>query len=178
MKKTLILFASLILLVFFQSSAIAQRGPAASPTATINQAIGNTEMTIVYSRPSMAGRSLATLAPNGDVWRTGANANTKISFNKDVTIGGKALPAGDYSMYSIPGDSEWTIIINKAKSWGTEYDKSQDVIRFMAKPTKTSNAVETFRIDLTDFDNKAKDKAMLELAWGDVSVKFPVVVKN
>ncbi len=178
MKKVLTLIASIALLAFFQSTALAQRGPAASPTATITQAIGNTEMTIVYSRPSLAGRSFASLAPKGDVWRTGANANTKISFNKDVMIGGKALPAGEYSMYSIPGDNEWTIIINKAKSWGTQYDKSQDALRFTAKPTKTSESVETFRIDLTDFDNKAKDKANLELAWGNVSVKFPIVVKN
>ncbi|OEK03747.1 hypothetical protein BFP97_04570 [Roseivirga sp. 4D4] len=178
MKKTLTLIASLALLVFFQNSALAQRGPAASPTATVKQAIGNTEMTIIYSRPSLAGRSLSSLAPNGKVWRTGANANTKINFNKDVTIGGKALPAGEYSMYSIPGDGEWTIIINKAKSWGTQYDESQDAVRFTAKATTTDGSVETFRIDLTDFDNKAKDKANLELAWGNVSVKFPIVVKN
>ncbi len=178
MKKVLVTLASFALLIFTQSSVMAQRGPAASPTATIKQMIGNTEMQIVYSRPSLAGRSLSSLAPSGKVWRTGANANTKINFNKDVTIGGKSLAAGEYSMYSIPGNNEWTIIINKAKTWGTNYDESQDVVRFTAKATKTSSSVETFRIDLTDFDNKAKDKANLELAWGDVSVKFPIVVKN
>lgn len=178
MKKTLMTLASLTLLIFFQNAALAQRGPASSPTATVKQMIGNTQMDIVYSRPSLAGRSLSKLAPSGKVWRTGANANTKINFNKDVTIGGKALSAGEYSMYTIPGDNEWTIIINKAKSWGTNYDESQDVIRFTAKATKTSNSVETFRIDLADFDKKSKDKANLELAWGNVSVKFPIVVKN
>lgn len=178
MKKTLLVLASLTLLVFFQSNTLAQRGPAASPSATVKQAIGNTEMTIIYSRPSLAGRALSSLAPSGKVWRTGANANTKINFNKDVTIGGKALPAGEYSMYSIPGDGEWTIIINKAKSWGTQYDESQDAVRFTAKAEKSSSSVETFRIDLTDFDNKAKNKANLELAWGNVSVKFPITVTN
>ena len=178
MKKTLISLATLCLLVFFQSTALAQRGPAASPTATIKQMIGNTEMTIIYSRPSLDGRSLSSLAPNGDVWRTGANANTKINFSKDVTIGGKALSAGEYSMYSIPGKDNWTIIINKAKVWGTNYDKSQDVIRFEAKVETTASSVETFRIDMTDFDKNSKDKANLELAWGNVSVKFPIVVKN
>lgn len=178
MKRTLISLATLCLLVFFQSTALAQRGPAASPTATVKQMIGNTEMTIIYSRPSLDGRSLSSLAPNGRVWRTGANANTKINFNKDVTIGGKSLPAGEYSMYSIPGKDNWTIIINKAKSWGTQYDQSQDVIRFDAKVETTTASVETFRIDLADFDKNSKDKANLELAWGNVSVKFPIEVKN
>ena len=81
-------------------------------------------------------------------------------------------------MYSIPGDSEWTIIINKAKSWGTQYDESKDVVRFTAAATKTSASVETFRIDMSDFDKNNKDNANIELAWGNVSVKFPIKVTN
>jgi len=177
MKKGFISLATLLL--FFSVNAVmAQRGPAPSPTVTVTQSIGNTEMTLVYSRPSLDGRSLATLAPKGDVWRTGANANTKISFNKDVTIGGKKLAAGEYSMYSIPGDKEWTIIINKAKVWGTQYDESQDVLRFTAPATETDKTVETFYIMMQDFDKNSKDKATLELAWANTSVKFPIVVNN
>lgn len=157
---------------------MAQRGPAASPTATVIQMVGNTEMEIIYSRPSLDGRKMTDLAPNGKVWRTGANANTKINFNKDVMLGGKSVPAGEYSMYSIPGTSEWTIIINTGKSWGTQYDESKDVVRFTAKATKTSNSVETFRIDLADFDKNSKDSANLEFAWGNVSVEFPIKVTN
>ena len=177
MRKGIISLATL-LLIFVASSAFAQRGPAPSPTVTVTQAIGNTEMTLVYSRPSLDGRSLSTLAPNGKVWRTGANENTKIKFNKDVMIGGKKLAAGEYSLYSIPGDKEWTIIINKAKVWGTQYDESQDVVRFTAAATKTDKTVETFYIMMQDFDKNSKDKATLELAWGDTSVKFPVTVTN
>ena len=177
MKKTLSLLV--VLFVFaIGNSAFAQRGPAAIPTATLLQKVGNTEMVIIYSRPSLDGRDMAKLAPSGKVWRTGANANTKINFDKDVMLGGKAVPAGEYSMYSIPGDSEWTIIINKAKSWGTQYDESKDVVRFTAAATKTSASVETFRIDMSDFDKNNKDNANIELAWGNVSVKFPIKVTN
>ena len=170
---------SIIVLALFctVNNIMAQRGPAPSPTVTITQDIGGTEMTLIYSRPSLAGRSLSTLAPNGDVWRTGANANTKINFNKDVTLGGKSLPAGEYSLYTIPGNGEWTVIINKAKSWGTQYDDSQDVIRFTAEATMLENAVETFSIMMTDFDKDGKKNANIELAWGNASVKFPIVVE-
>ena len=177
MRKGIISFATL-LLFFVATSAFAQRGPAASPTTTVSQAIGNTQMTLVYSRPSLDGRKLNTLAPNGEVWRTGANANTKISFDKEVMIGGKKLAAGEYSMYTIPDADEWTIIINKAKTWGTNYDESQDVMRFKAKATKTDKPVETFYIMMQDFDKNSKDKAMIELAWADTSVKFPIAVTN
>jgi len=177
MKKTLSLIV--VLFVFaVGNTAFAQRGPAASPTATVKQMVGNTEMEIIYSRPSLDGRDMAKLAPADKVWRTGANANTKINFNKDVMLGGESVPAGEYSLYSIPGDSEWTIIINKAKSWGTQYDESQDVVRFTATPEMTSASVETFRIDMTDFDKNSKDSANIELAWGNVSVKFPIKVMN
>ena len=170
---------SIIALALFctVNNTMAQRGPAPSPTVTITQDIGGTEMILIYSRPSLAGRSLSTLAPNGKVWRTGANANTKINFNKDVTLGGKSLPAGEYSLYTIPGNDEWTVIINKAKSWGTQYDEAQDVIRFTAEATMMENAVETFSIMMTDFDKDGKKNANIELAWGNVSVKFPIVVQ-
>lgn len=177
MRKSFISLATLLL--FFSVNAVmAQRGPAASPAVTVTQTIGTTEMKLVYSRPSLDGRSLSTLAPKGDVWRTGANENTKISFNKDVTIGGKKLAAGEYSMYTIPGDSEWTIIINKAKVWGTQYDQSQDVIRFTAKATQTDKSVETFYIMMQDFDKNNKNKANIEMAWANTSVKFPIEVTN
>lgn len=164
-------------LVFSVNMSLAQRGPAASPMVTITQDVGGTEMTLIYSRPSLDGRSLSTLAPNGKVWRTGANANTKINFNKDVKLGGKELPAGEYSLYTIPGDSEWTVIINKAKSWGTQYDESQDVIRFTARASTTSSSVETFTIMMTDFDKNGKKSANIELAWGNTTVKFPIEVE-
>lgn len=175
--KSLLTSIFTLALVFAVNTSLAQRGPAASPTVTMTQDIGGTEMTLIYSRPSLDGRSLSTLAPNGKVWRTGANANTKINFDKDVKLGGKDLPAGEYSMYTIPGDGEWTVIINKAKSWGTQYDESQDVIRFTATASQTDSSVETFSIMMTDFDKNGKKNANIELAWGNTTVKFPIEVQ-
>ena len=181
MKKVFTLLFSLSLLMTVQT-VMAQRGPAASPKATVSQAIGNTQMEIVYSRPSLDGRDVNKLVrdrANGDVWRTGANTNTLISFSKDVTVGGQSLKAGQYSMYSIPGDSEWTIIFNSnTENWGTKYEKAKDVLRIKGKVSKTGDSVETFTINMTNFDKNAKDNALIELAWGKMSVKFPVKVTN
>ena len=178
--KNLLTLITAFSLVLISQSALAQRGPAASPKATVQQDIGGTQMEIVYHRPSLDGRKVNTLVndkPNGEVWRTGANNNTLISFSKDVTVGGQSLKAGQYSLYTIPGDSEWTIIFNSATDkWGTQYDKSTDVLRIKAKVTKSSNSVETFTINMTDFDKNAKDNAHIELAWGNLSVKFPIKV--
>lgn len=180
MKKTLTLIFALALIAFSQQ-VTAQRGPAASPLATVKQVVGNTEVEIIYSRPSLAGRSVNDLVNtlNKGVWRTGANTNTIIAFNKDVTIGGQALKAGRYSLWTIPANGEWTVVINSfTDKWGTAYDNSGDVIKFKAAVTKTSEKIETFEINVTDFDNKSKDSANIQLAWGDLSVKFPVKVTN
>lgn len=186
MKKTLMTLASLLMLVFAGNTVLAQRGPAGSPKATVKQMIGSTTMEIEYSRPSLAGRDVQTLIndkSSGEVWRTGANTSTSITFDKDVTFADQALKAGTYTLWTIPGDNEWTIIVNSVVgNWGTTYQqkkmKDTDVFRAKVSVSKTSSSVETFRIDLADFDNKAKDKANLELAWGNISVKIPIVVKN
>ena len=181
MKKLLTLITAFSLAIISQD-ALAQRGPAASPKSTVQQDIGNTKMEIVYHRPSLDGRKVNTLVndrPNGEVWRTGANNNTLISFDKDVTVGGQSLKAGQYSLYSIPGDKEWTIIFNSVTDkWGTQYDKANDVLRITASVTQTSHSVETFTMGMTDFDKNAKNKAKIELAWGNLSVKFPIQVNN
>tara|TARA_R110001592_G_scaffold85287_2_gene251872 strand:+ start:648 stop:1187 length:540 start_codon:yes stop_codon:yes gene_type:complete len=179
MKRTLTLFLMLGLFAFTQN-AFAQK-PAASPLVTVKQMIGTTEMELVYSRPSLAGRDANELVNtlNKGVWRTGANTNTIIAFDKDVTLGGKALKAGRYALWTVPGDKEWKVIISSiTDKWGTSYDNSGDVMSFTASVSKTSNNVETFVINLTDFDKKSMDKGNIELAWGNLSVKFPVKVNN
>jgi hypothetical protein len=88
--------------------------PQASPTATLKQHIGLTDIEITYSRPSVKGRKIyGGLVPYGEVWRTGANASTKISFSTPVKLNGNEIPAGKYSLFTIPGEDEWTIIISK-----------------------------------------------------------------
>ena len=119
--------------------------PAASPAATIKQAIGLTEVTIEYSRPQLKGRSMfEDLTREGEVWRTGANMSTKITFSDEVKLNGNKVPAGTYSLYSIPGQENWTIIINKKISWGTQYDESEDLLRFDVKRHEFPIRYETF----------------------------------
>ncbi len=113
--------------------------PQASPTATLKQHIGLTDIEITYSRPSVKGRTIyGGIVPYGEVWRTGANASTKISFSTDVKLNGNAVPAGKYSLFTIPGEEEWTIIISKdTNSFGAfGYKPENDLVRFKAAPVK------------------------------------------
>lgn len=150
---------------------------APSPKAILTQTVGLTDITVEYSRPGLKGRSMSQLAPNGKVWRTGANSATKITFANAVTIDGKEVAAGDYSIHSIPGDSEWTVIINSKQTWGNQYDETGDVLRVKATPAKLNQSVESFTINITDLDKNGKD-AKLELSWGTTSVKVPFTVSK
>jgi hypothetical protein len=146
--------------------------PQASPAATLEQTIGLTEITIEYSRPSMKGRDLfAELTPVGQVWRTGANLSTKITISADVELEGKRIPAGTYSFYSIPGEQEWTVIINKKISWGTEYDESQDLERITVPTISTREPLEVFEFYLTPLSDVS---GILGFAWGNAKVQMNI----
>lgn len=150
--------------------------PAASPHAHIKQTVGLTDVEIDYSRPSVKGREIfGGLVPYGKVWRTGANASTKISFGDDVTLNGESVPAGTYAFYAIPEEDEWTIIISTATDlWGASgYDQSKDLTRFKVKPAKLAEKIETFTIG---FDELRNDSASLFLDWDHtrVAVKLEV----
>jgi hypothetical protein len=151
------------------------KAPQPSPTAEIEQIIGLTEVEVEYSRPGMKGRKIfGDLEKFGAMWRTGANKATKVSFGDDVTVGGQTVPAGDYSLFTIPGETEWTIVLNKnLELWGTGgYDKAMDQCRFMVIPTKLNDAVETFTIDFSHFTTSS---ANMNLAWENTKVSFPIV---
>ena len=148
-----------------------------SPKSVLTQTVGLTDITITYHRPGLKGRSMEKLAPTGKVWRTGANNATAFLTSKAITIGGKELAAGNYSLWTIPGDGEWTIIINSKHGWGTQYDESGDVMRFNVKAAKTAEATETVTINISDIDANGKDAA-LEIRWGNVSVKAPFTVSQ
>lgn len=143
-----------------------------SPASTLKQTVGTTDVTVVYHRPGLKGRTLESLTPEGKVWRTGANEATELTFSKAVKIGGKDLAAGTYSLYTVPGSSEWTIIINSKLSWGTQYSQDKDVMRFSAKAAKAGESVETFTIDISNISDDGT-KANLELRWGNVIVEAP-----
>jgi len=126
---------------------------------------------IVYSRPQLNGRDLSTLVPNGKVWRTGANEGTEITFSNDMKLGDKTVKAGTYTLTSIPGDKEWTIILNSTLgTWGGNAGKeaaSTEVAKFMAKASTSSDSLEAFSIAFDDDGN-------MHLGWGNTRVAVPL----
>ena len=140
--------------------------PQASPTATLKQHVGLTDIEITYSRPSVKGRVIfGGIVPYDQVWRTGANASTKISFSTDVKLNGNAVPAGKYALFTIPGQDEWTIIISKdtAGFGAFAYKQENDLVRFKVSPKiLTDTSIETFAIE---FNHIRDESALLELVW-------------
>ncbi|RNC83569.1 MAG: DUF2911 domain-containing protein [Winogradskyella sp.] len=123
---------------------------------------------VVYSRPQLKGRTVESLAPSGKVWRTGANENAEITFYNDVNFGGDKIKAGTYSLFTIPGDGEWTIILNSdLHAWGAySYNEGNDVARVKATVSDSDDSLEAFSIAFS------KDK--LNMGWGTVRVSVPV----
>ena len=149
--------------------------PLPSPNASVTQTIGITKAEVVYSRPSVKGRVIwGELVPWDQVWRTGANAVTKISFDTDVTVEGQKLPAGAYGLFTIPGKSEWTVIFNK-QSAGSPYDYAadKDALRVKVKPAALAEAKELFTIS---FPAVSANGATLQIAWEKVKVSLAVGV--
>ena len=151
--------------------------PQPSPTATLKQHIGLTDVEITYSRPSVKGRVIfGNLVPYGEVWRTGANASTRISFSTPVKLNGNAIPAGKYALFTIPAEDEWTIIISKdTNSFGAfGYKPESDVVRFKVTPEKLAEiSVETFAIE---FNHIRDESAVLELVWEKTVVPIKLEV--
>ena len=158
----------MIALVSFTSFVFAQDKKPASPKAEVSGKLGSATVKIVYSQPSAKGRKImGELVPYGQVWRTGANAATTLEFDKPVKVEGKDLAAGKYSLFTIPGEKEWTIIINKQSGQsGMSYTESEDALRVTVKPTKTPAFVETFTIE------PANDQ--ITLKWENTAVAFKV----
>jgi hypothetical protein len=152
--------------------------PAASPAATLKQRVGLTDIEVNYSRPGLKGRVVVgNIDPYGKVWRTGANNATRISFSTPVKLQGSNLDAGTYELFTIPGQDEWTVILQKAGGqWGAyQYKEANDTLRVKAKPVALANPVETFTIDINDIRDES---ATLNLSWADwrVPVKLEVDV--
>jgi len=169
MKKgfLLALFAASL---FFTPGAYAQISlPQPSPSATVTQKVGLADVTLSYSRPSARGRKIfGDLLPYGQLWRTGANAATKLTFSDEVTVNGTKVPAGEYSLFTIPGKDEWTVMLNKnAKASANDYKEAEDVARFKVKPAKTAAPYETFTIDFSDLTPNA---ANMNIKWENTKV--------
>jgi hypothetical protein len=166
--KKLSAFIIATLFIAFTLPAEAQDKPL-SPLETVEGKSGGAKVTIVYSRPSAKGRKMiGGKEPFGQVWRTGANKATTIEFDKNVQIEGKDLAAGKYSLFTIPGETEWTIIFNKnADQWGAySYEQKDDVLRVTVKPSKAAEFTETLTIQ------PETDKVSLK--WENTAVAFKV----
>lgn len=152
--------------------------PAPSPSATLKQRVGITDIEVVYSRPSMRGRKIfGGLEPYGSVWRTGANSATKVTFSTPVKFGGTEVPAGSYALFSVPGKNEWQVILNQAPGqwqWGSySYKPENDVAKVTVKPIRLDKPVETFAIGISDIK---QDSALLYLTWENVKVPVEIDV--
>lgn len=173
MRKQLLSLVAAIAAVMLVSTAWAQQLdlPRPSPKATVSQTVGLTDVTITYCRPSVKGRVIwGGLVPYDQVWRTGANEATTITFTDDVTIEGTKLPAGTYGLFTIPGKDDWTVIFNKgAKQWGAyEYKQDQDALRIKVKPKG-----DEFRELLTLwFPAVSTESATVAISWEKLTVPF------
>lgn len=146
-----------------------------SPNAVVGQTIGTTDVTVTYGRPSVRDREIfGGLEPYGEVWRTGANEATTITFSDDVMVGGQTVAAGTYALFTIPGEDSWTIIINSdADQWGAmNYDEAADVARVEVEPEEADEMeMMTFY-----FDHVTDTEGHLVLHWDETRV--PVMIST
>lgn len=173
MKKTLLAAALLSSVMGFAQI----RMPQPSTTQKISQDFGMGKIELTYSRPNIKGRAMlkenSELVPLNQLWRTGANAATRIHFSDKVTMGGTTLDTGAYVLYTVPGVDYWEVVVNKGlNNWGTDgYKQSEDVVRFKVKAAKTNSNTETFTFQFANVEAESID---LQLSWGKVAVSIPI----
>ena len=172
MKKIILLFSALILTAGIQAQITT---PQPSPFQKIEQKVGLTDVTLEYSRPSMKGRTIfGGLVPYDAMWRTGANANTKITFSENVEIGGKSVKAGSYAIYTKPGASNWEVYFySDTNNWGTpeKWDDSKIAAQVSVQAYPMPMNIETFTMSFDDLKN---DAAMLGMLWEKTYVGVPI----
>ncbi|OIQ30480.1 MAG: dihydrolipoamide dehydrogenase [Bacteroidetes bacterium MedPE-SWsnd-G2] len=174
MKKLLLI----ALVTFFGFSANAQvKTPQPSPLSKMEQKVGLTDVTIEYSRPAVRGRKIfGDLVPYGKMWRTGANANTKVTFSDDVKIGDSNVKAGTYAIFTIPNEKSWDILVYAdASNWGTpeKWDDSKVVAKVGAEVYAMPMSVESFTVSVDDISNNS---AVIGMIWENVYVGMPFTV--
>ena len=170
MKKILLLSA--IFCYSFISGQI--KTPQPSPTATITQKVGVSDISVEYSRPGAKGREIfGGLVSYGKMWRTGANKATKITFNENCVFGGAKVKKGSYSLFTIPGEKEWTVVLNKnTELWGVgEYDEENQVCSIVAKAIITKDFTESFTIDFVTFQSFS---AIMSLKWANTKIDIKI----
>ena len=173
-KTILIITSGLLLVSASQAQERNQERVWQSPNAATAQTIGLTQIEVTYGRPSVRDRDIFSsdgLVPFGQVWRTGANESTAITFPDNVIIEGELLEAGVYSLYTVPGEKYWTIIFNEKLSWGTQYDESADVLRVRVQ-SKRAHFVEQMMIY---FEDVTPETGTLVIHWDRVKVPIRIM---
>ncbi len=181
MKKSILAILVFVITLVFSTETKAQefkdldKSPMDAAAYPDNWRVSDKLVKVVYSRPKLKGRKLAKLAPQGKVWRTGANEAAEITFYKDVNFGGKDVKAGTYTLFTIPGDKEWTIILSTAKNvWGSYfYKESEDVARVTVAISKAKKTVEAFSIVFDGEDNNV----IMHFGWENTVVSLPIKIK-
>ena len=172
MKKTILIISSILSFSLAQSQTISF--PQASPTTAISQNFATSKIELSYSRPSAKGRKVyGDVVPFGKIWRTGANGATTISFGEDVKINNTDIKSGKYGLLTIPGETDWTIILTKdlTVTNAQAYKQENDVLRFSVKPETLPYFTETFEIEIANVKTNQVD---IELIWEKTSVSFTV----
>lgn len=175
MKKTFLVVTLLFFSGIFLKQAKAQdfkgldKSPMDLASYPDNYRISDKVIKIVYSRPQLKGRSLANLAKFGKKWRTGANEATEITFFKDVNFGGTPVKSGTYTMYTIPGETNWTVVLSSQLNvWGVYFHKDENDVAKVTIPIKKSD-------EIIDVFSIVIDKDMtIHMGWGDVILSIPV----
>lgn len=170
-------FAVLAILCVLIAAALAWQQQRASPHETVEGTIGGKKVTITYGRPYLKGRKAVggTLVPYGQVWRTGADEATVLTTEADLMIGDLLVPKGSYSLFTLPTEAGWKLIVNKTdKQWGAfKYDEKQDLGRVDMKVSQIKTPVEQFTIDLA----KAGPGARLRMQWENTMAAVEVKLK-
>ena len=175
MKKSILSVFAFAFIMLASTSVNAQKfggldkSPMDAASFPSSYKVSDKAVKVVYSRPQLNGRGLDKLAPNGKVWRTGANEAAEITFYKDANVGGSPIKAGTYSLFTIPGEGEWTVILSSDRNvWGSySYDEANDVARFKVKSTMADDSVEAFSIMFDDDGN-------MHMGWDMVRVSVPM----
>jgi Protein of unknown function (DUF2911) len=178
LKRILIVIAVLTVTLFAAFKFMQMNTKKASPEVNVNYNEGNLKLSVFYNKPSKKGRDIfGGLVPFGKVWRTGANEATTFTSNTDLNIGGKTLPAGEYSIWTIPEKESWTVIFNKeVPSWGVSMkgialrDEKQDALQVIVPVQMQSNVLEQLNISLADNPALA-----LVIAWDKTKVAVPIM---
>jgi hypothetical protein len=175
MKQLLTIILIGVSTSLFSQEKVSFLTPPPSPEASFTQQMVNGEITITYSRPLARGRKVfGGLVPFDSLWRTGASGATTIHLSEEIIVGNKILNTGKYALFTIPGEKEWTIIINADTSLhgAFGYDMKKDIHRFKVQPVKSEKFQEAFTMDLNDIARNGE--GILSLTWENTLVKIPL----